>query len=97
MNELIKNAIEHKRLLRFYYDDGLRVVEPFCYGLSSAGHQVLRAYQVAGYSKSGPPVGWRLYKLSDMKNIALADERFEIIRPGYNPNDSGMTQIYSRV
>jgi hypothetical protein len=97
VEELIKNAIEQQQLIRFYYDGGVRVVEPFCYGLSKARHKVLRGYQVGGYSKSGVPVGWRLYKISEMNNIALADERFEIIRPGYNPNDSGMIQIFSRV
>jgi hypothetical protein len=53
MNQEIIEAIENKNLVEFNYDGELRVIEPHCYGLSKKGIEVLRAYQVDGYSSSG--------------------------------------------
>ncbi len=93
MNTTICAAIHSKCLLRFYYDGGYRTVEPHCHGISSAGNEVLRAYQTAGHSESGSPVEWKLFRVSGMSNLAVTDEPFRGVRPGYNPNDSAMASI----
>jgi predicted DNA-binding transcriptional regulator YafY len=82
MTESIKNiicsAIKSKQLIQFNYDDGTRIVEPYCYGLSKNDKEILRAYQIKGDSKSGHPVGWKLFNASKMKNITISNEYFAI-------------------
>ncbi len=97
MNSTICSAIENKRVISFYYDGGIRIVEPFCHGVSTAGHEVLRGYQIGGYSKSASEPPWRLYLVSKMSSLEITDQSFNGIRPEYNPNDSMMSTIYCRV
>ena len=75
---IICNAIKSKQLIQFNYEDGARIVEPYCFGLSKNDKEILRAYQVKGYSKSGNPVGWKLFNASKIKNIKINNEFFAI-------------------
>jgi len=97
MNTLICDAIALRQLIRFNYDGGYRIVEPFCYGMGTAGNELLRAYQVEGYSKSGRPVGWKLFRVSQITGLSTTGQYFTDIRPGYNPQDSAMKTIFCRV
>lgn len=72
-------------------------MEPFCYGISTAGNEVLRGYQIDGYSESGNPVGWKLFRVSEISNFQITKTNFQNNRPFYNPNDSKMTRIYCNV
>jgi predicted DNA-binding transcriptional regulator YafY len=78
IKKIICSAIKSKQLIQFNYEDSTRIVEPYCYGVSGAGNEVLRAYQVKGQSKSGNPVGWKLFSASKMENIMISDEFFAI-------------------
>ncbi|MCK4764503.1 MAG: hypothetical protein KAW12_20050 [Candidatus Aminicenantes bacterium] len=53
MSSKIQRAIREKKVIRFYYESGNRTVEPFCFGVSSAGNNLLRGFQIDGFSKSG--------------------------------------------
>ena len=97
MNQTICSAIRSRQVIRFYYNDGFRTVEPFCYGVSTANNEVLRGYQMGGYSESGNPQGWKLFRVSNISDITVTGECFDTIRPGYNPNDSAMTTICCHV
>lgn len=94
MNSIICSAIRSKQVIRFDYGGGLRILEPFCYGVSASGNELLRAYQIGGYSLSGEPVGWKLFRVSGISNLAVTDKHFEGNRPGYNPGDPAMATIY---
>lgn len=94
MNTTICAGIHSRRVLRCYYDGGYRTMEPHCHGISSAGNEVLSAYQTAGHSESSKPMDWKLFRVSGMSNLTITDESFEGTRPGYNPNDSRMTTIH---
>jgi len=65
--------------------------------VSSAGNEALRGYQTGGFSKSGNPVGWKLFRVANLSNLSTTGESFTGNRPGYNPQDSGMMQIYCHV
>ena len=78
IKKIICSAIKSKQLIQFNYEDSTRIVEPYCYGLSKADNEVLRAYQVKGQSKSGNPIGWKLFSASKMENIIVSDEFFPI-------------------
>ncbi len=83
--DIICQAIKQRKLLKFIYDGGERVVEPYAYGYNNRNSLKLRAYQVEGYSSSGKPEGWKLFSVEKIKNIEILDEEFSTIRPEYNP------------
>ncbi|AEM78240.1 hypothetical protein [Thermoanaerobacter wiegelii] len=93
----ICSAIKNREVIQFYYEGGIRIVEPFCYGESTKGNLVLRGYQVDGYSSSGNPIGWKLFIVDNMHNISLTGRKFSGLRPDYNPNDRGMVRIICNV
>ena len=51
MNDEICAAIGSKQLLHLDYGGGSRTVEPYVYGVSTAGNEVLRAFQTGGHSQ----------------------------------------------
>ena len=96
MNATLCKAIQQKRVIRFLYDGDLRVVEPFCHGVSTAGHEVLRGYQMRGQSESHE-LGWKLFTVSEMSGLTITDETFNGVRKFYRPNDQAMTKFFCRV
>lgn len=93
MNTIICNAIRDMKLVKFYYDGGIRIVEPHCHGITTAGNEGLRAFQVDGYSSSGN-MGWKMFDLSKADSISILDENFDMPRTGYRKGDRGMKHIY---
>lgn len=97
MTFIVCDAINNREVIQFYYDGGMREVEPFCFGENSKGNCVLRGFQISGYSSSGKSVGWKLFKVDDMSNFSLIGRKFTKIRQDYNPNDKGMIRIICNV
>lgn len=93
MQNLLCQAIVSQNVITFEYDGNTRTVEPYCLGHSSKGNLVLRAFQIAGYSSSGAPFGWRLYDVSKLRLLNVSDEAFSQFREGFNRSDKGMTSI----
>lgn len=96
MREKIKEAIKNMQLIEFNYDGGKRTVEPHCYGQSTKGNDVIRAFQVGGYSSSGK-MSWKLYDLSKASSLTLLEEKFDSPRTGYKRGDSAMDIIYAQL
>jgi len=94
MRAIISQAIVNKQLLSFTYHGYPRVIEPHAYGMSRAGNDVLRCYQIRGGSESGDPVDWKLMTTKDIVGLTILDESFSGPRPGYRRGDRGMTRIY---
>ena len=92
MNSTICEAIKQKRIIQFRYEGELRIIEPHCHGITTAGNEGLRAYQINGYSSSGK-MGWKMYDLSKSSNVELLNN-FIGPRLGYKRNDRGMSTIY---
>jgi hypothetical protein len=93
MNSDICNAIKNMNLIEFYYNGGTRTVEPYCHGVTTAGNEALRGYQVDGFSESGK-LGWKMFDLGNASNLTVLDETFEGPRTGYRKGDKGMSKIY---
>ena len=92
----ICSAIESRKVIKFYYNGGIRVVEPFCCGIhKTTGNAVLRGYQTGGYGESGEPDGWKLFRIDDMSTLTVTENTLNISRPDYNPVDKAMSTIYS--
>lgn len=94
MNDVLVLAIKSRRVIHFYYKKLHRVVEPFCYGVSKKGEEVLRARQVGGHSDSGSIPGWRLFRVAEMVTVTVTEEGFDTDQPEYNPADPAMARIY---
>lgn len=94
MNPIICDSIRNKQLLKFDYDNCLRIVEPHTYGLSTAGNEVLRAYQTGGQSTSHKIPDWRLFEVSKMESLVLLEESFPSARDEYSKGDTDMSTIF---
>ena len=95
MDPEIAKAIHERKLLRFSYDGGLRMVEPYVYGACET-HELLRAYQVSGHSRSRP-TGWKLFRVEEINDIVVLDQRFGEPHAGYMRNDPCMEVVYAEV
>jgi hypothetical protein len=94
MNDQIIDAILNRNVIQFYYENELRVVEPHCYGLTTARNEGLRAFQIDGYSSSGK-MGWKMYDLGKAESIEILEDTFNTPRLGYKKGDRGMDEIYA--
>ena len=85
IDETIRHAIRAKRLLIFMYRGRLRVVEPHVYGINTAKHTVLSAWQTNRASKVSPPNCWRTYFINHMRRVEVLPIAFDAARETYNP------------
>ncbi len=92
MEAQICEAIRNQKIIEFYYDGELRVVEPHCFGITTAGNPGLRAYQIGGYSSSGR-FGWKMYDMSKADDFQITDNFFDSPRDDYNSEDKGMSEV----
>jgi hypothetical protein len=74
IDELLRTAIEQKRLIRVSYKDKLRIVEPHDYGVYKGSVKLL-SYQVGG-SSSGRLPNWRWIEVNSISDIHLLDRTF---------------------
>ncbi len=88
------SAISSRRLVEFRYHGGFRLVEPFCLGEVAPGSkESLLCYQVSGHTQFGDPVGWKLYRFSEISRLKVTDEGFTGAGRGYDPDNLRMTTI----
>ena len=84
--------------MTFYYDGGRRIVEPYCYGVGKSGFELLRAYQAAGFSRSGTPQGWKMFRVEELSGLAMTEEVFEETRSEYDSTrEDKMDTVYCRI
>jgi hypothetical protein len=94
---VVCTAIKQLRTLEFFYHGGYRTVEPFALGIvlnkRDADNESLVCWQTQGFSDLHETYGWKLYRLSEMEDIAIRGEKFTGERPNYNPDDIAMDKI----
>lgn len=91
--ELIKRAIEERRLFSFIYDGRRREVEPHLLGYDRDGDLTLSAWQIAGETGEG----WRDFHVAKLSGAAIGLTTFAGLRPGYNPRDSTLSRIVTHL
>lgn len=94
---LICEAIRERRVLEFEYDGKRRAVEPYAYGVSTRGAEVMRALQVGGQSESGGYRFGKLWTVEKMQSVRVLEKHFEPDDPKYNPDDKAMKEIRCRI
>lgn len=95
LDQLLRNAIQRKRLIRFVYKNKERIVEPHDYGIHK-GVVKLLAYQVCGAS-SGKLPGWRWFEVSGMSGADCLPQTFPGNRPPPSGNHHSWQEIFARV
>ena len=95
VDQLLRTAIEQKRLMRFNYKDKLRIVEPHDYGIRK-GSVKLFGYQVAGLS-SEPLPNWRWALVNSISDLDLLNRTFSGRRPTPSGKHHQWDQIFIRV
>ena len=93
MKQKICEAIQNKSVLNLFYDGHMRVVEPHAHGMSDAGKNVLRCFQIDGGSNSGKVLGWKLMKVNEIELLSITDRQFSKPRNGYSKGDQVMDLI----
>lgn len=96
MSQVIIDAITNKEVLTFTYEGFSRTVEPHTYGINTAGHAALRAYQTGGGSSRGT-LGWKMFLVSGIHGLSKSGATFASARPGYKRGDSGMSKILAQL
>ena len=97
----ILDGMHQKRIMELQYDDGedpggkgKRWIQMYCYGVSLAGNDVVRVYQVGGSTKTIQP-GWKLFRVDRMNGLRKLGGNFDEAKPLFNPTgDKDMTNIY---
>jgi hypothetical protein len=96
--DAICRAIRRCLTVQFVYEGRLRVVHPYCHGVTRTGHDALRAVQVGGASSSKSGFGFgKLWTLAKMTQVRVLDRSFDPNDPHYNPDDSAFAHIHCRV
>jgi hypothetical protein len=95
IDELLREAIEQKRLIRFTYKGKLRIVEPHDYGIHE-GSVKLFGYQVAGVS-SEPLPNWRWALVTSISDLNLLNRTFPGRRTTVSGKHHRWDQIFIRV
>jgi hypothetical protein len=91
INPIIWAAIEQKRLLRFWYKNRERILEPHDYGIHN-GVIKLFGHQVGGSSSQKLP-NWRWAEQDLIIDLELLDQTF----PGGRPTKSGKHQRWDKL
>ncbi len=73
-------ALKSGSCLEVRYDGFTRVVEVHAVGTSTAGNPVMRVWQVRGGSVSNEPVGWKLLRLDEARDLGILKEKSEAPR-----------------
>lgn len=108
----ITAAIENKYRVLITYDDetekhqtGPRLIEPYVYGMSSAGNDVIRAFQYYGSTRRGVPK-YKLFRVDRIKSwvpkenshFVAEPNKVGVSAPKYNENgDGSMSMIFAQV
>ena len=98
LDEQLKRAISHRRLIQLRYHGHLRVAEPHDYGVQH-GATMLLIYQLRGSSgtqRSGAS-GWRLLDVSKIDGCAVLDETFPGSRGSSHRRHHVWDVVYARV
>ncbi len=102
--DIIRNAIESKNLIRFWYENTTtahkdwRVVEPYVIGSFPRKYIQLSAWSVPTMEQlyNGQKESWKAYILRNMTQVQILEQRFHV-RSDYDATGNGMSQIICAV
>jgi Fic family protein len=97
VDEQLRFAISHKRLIKIRYHGNLRTVEPHDYGVYKGSERLL-VYQLRGVTRSRQDaLGWRLLGLDKIEECIVLDETFGGSRGSEHRTHMEWDVLYARV
>ncbi len=90
--DIIIDAIERRRIIELRYKDTRRRVRPHILGYVGEGELALSAWQMTGTG-----VGWRLFHVDGISELAPTEDGFHSHSRGYNRNDPLFSRIIDRL
>src|SRR6185437_7755985 len=94
MNIVLCDAIRERRLVRFVYAGYERIVEPYTYGTTREGRELLMGWLARGWSSSVTAPGWRTFHVDEMHDVAATAESFAGWRAGYRGGGRRFANVY---
>lgn len=91
-HQQIVKAIKNMELLTIVYNYERRTIEPYVYGRSADGHDVIRAYQTSGMHP-----GWQAFQVDLIESLQETGDTFREPRHDYRPGDPGVQEVYSKL
>ena len=94
---LICSAIRSRRVIGFYCRGGRRIVEPFCVGTAMTGRsgkESLLCYQAGGFFRPNEVTGWKLYRINEVRDIAVQDREFAAGRSGLSDAMTDLASVH---
>jgi len=95
--QTIKQAIQNKKLMQFWYHNNQRIAEPHVFGVTTNDKLAVLTRQVGGYSSSGGLPDWRMFYVDEINNLRITEQSFQISRTWHNPRESDFKTIYAVV
>ena len=97
LDQRIRFAIAHKRLVEIAYRGGGRIVEPHDYGIKDGVSRLL-VYQLRGPARPGQsPTGWRMFDVPKIESLVVLDMEFEGSRGASHRDHTAWDALYTRV
>jgi len=94
--DMIRQALAARRVLRFKYHGHARQVEPHALGRTTGGRLALLGWQVSGGSASEPPPGWRTFVAAEIEELEILRQSFKP-RADYHPETTKLKPIEAEV
>jgi hypothetical protein len=95
IDQLLRTAIENKRVVTLRYGNRERIVEPHDYGIQKGVPRLL-AYQIGG-SSSGRLPNWRWMDVDAISDLQLLDRTFAGGRSSPSGKHHQWDELYIRV
>lgn len=97
LNTTLCDAIRDGEIVEFDYDNMVRIVEPFVYGLTSDGLEVLKGYQIGGYNRENDnSYDWVTFEVSQIGTIKFIGKKFTTKRDGLDEQSRDVKTLYCR-
>jgi hypothetical protein len=97
IDQRIRFAIAHKRLVEIAYKGGGRIAEPHDYGLQHGVARLL-VYQLRGPARPGQnPEGWRLFDIPKIESLVVLDIEFSGSRGASHHDHQPWDTLFARV
>jgi hypothetical protein len=98
IDESLRFAIAHRRLIDVRYKGSDRLVEPHDYGVQKGKEHVL-VYQrrMSGRVPGRKPFGWRMFDVALIERCAVMEETFEGSRRATDQHHYAWDVLYARV
>jgi hypothetical protein len=94
VNIVLCDAIRERRLVRFFYDAYERIIEPYSYGVTHDGRELLMGWLVRGWSSSDTAPGWRTFYVDQMRDVGAMAESFTGPRPSYRGGGNRFARVF---